>query len=154
VTGSGESWKAYLHSANGRCDDTVHGYYWNDDQPMMYFQDVRDRPRYRASHVVPLEELGSDLANPATTPDFASVGVKAGYQDATPYTHYSLLRTIEAALGLGTLTANDRYAQPPASPPSPGAWHLSPPRPWRRQARLTSSPARQGRPSTPATTPG
>jgi len=176
--GSGESWKAYLQSANGPCDDTVHGYYWNDDQPMMYFQDVRDRPRYCASHVVPLEELTGDLANPATTPDFAwvapddcadmegcgiaagdqflkteltaimnspawrtqrslaiitfdedaqdyqhpaqrvptivlaSAGVKAVYQDATRYTHYSLLRTIEAALGLGTLTANDRYAQP------------------------------------------
>ena len=40
MTGSGESWKAYLQSANGPCDDTVHGYYWNDDQPMMYFQDV------------------------------------------------------------------------------------------------------------------
>jgi hypothetical protein len=53
VTGSGESWKAYLQSANGPCDDTVHGYYRNDDQPMMYFQDVRDRPRYCASHVVP-----------------------------------------------------------------------------------------------------
>ena len=38
--------RAYLQSANGPCDDTVHGYYWNDDQPMMYFQDVRDRPRY------------------------------------------------------------------------------------------------------------
>jgi hypothetical protein len=178
VTGSGESWKAYLQSANGPCDDTVHGYYWNDDQPMMYFQDVRDRPRYCASHVVPLEELTGDLASPAATPDFAwvapddcadmegcgiaagdqflkteltaimnspawrtqrslaiitfdedaqdyqhpaqrvptivlaSAGVKAGYQDATRYTHYSLLRTIEAALGLGTLTANDRYAQP------------------------------------------
>jgi YVTN family beta-propeller protein len=42
----------------------------------------------------------------------ASAGVKAGYQDAIRSTHYSLLRTIEAALGLGTLTANDRYAQP------------------------------------------
>jgi hypothetical protein len=38
----------------------VHGYYWNDDQPMMYFQNVRDRPRYCASHVVPLEELTGD----------------------------------------------------------------------------------------------
>jgi hypothetical protein len=38
----------------------VHGYYWNDDQPMMY-------------HVVPLEELSSDRANPATTPNFAWV---------------------------------------------------------------------------------
>jgi len=73
IAGSGESWKAYLQSANGPCDDTVHGYYWNDDQPMMYFQDVRDRPRYCARHVVPLEELGSDLANPATTPNFAWV---------------------------------------------------------------------------------
>jgi hypothetical protein len=71
IAGSGESWKAYLQSANGPCDDTVHGYYWNDDQPMMYFQDVRGRPRYCASHVVPLEELSSDLANPATAPNFA-----------------------------------------------------------------------------------
>ncbi|HTU07798.1 MAG TPA: alkaline phosphatase family protein, partial [Trebonia sp.] len=178
VSENGESWKAYTQSANGPCDDTVHGYYWNDDQPMLYFQDVRDRPRYCASHVVPLEELPADLANPATTPNFAwiapddcsdmegcgiaagdsflktelteimnspawrtqrslaiitfdedntdyqhpaqrvptiviaSSGVKAGYSDPTRYTHYSLLRTIEAALGLGTLTANDRYAQP------------------------------------------
>ena len=147
----------------------MHGYYWNDDQPMMYFQDVRDRPRYCASHVVPLEELGSDLANPATTPNFAwvapddcadmegcgiaagdeflkteltaimnspawrtqrslaiitfdedaqdfqhpaqrvptlvlaSAGVKAGYQDATRYTHYSLLRA-PRALRLGRVT--------------------------------------------------
>jgi len=45
----------------------------NDDQPMMYSQDVRDRPPYCARHVVPLEELGNDLANPATTPNFAWV---------------------------------------------------------------------------------
>jgi Phosphoesterase family len=178
VSESGESWKAYLQSANGPCDDTMHAYYWNDDQPMLYFQDVRDRPRYCASHVVPLEELAGDLSNAVTTPNFAwiapddcadmegcgiaagdaflktelteimnspawrtqrslaiitfdedaadyqhpaqrvptivlaSAGVKAGYSDPTRYTHYSLLRTIEAALGLGTLTANDRYAQP------------------------------------------
>ncbi len=173
-----ESWKAYLQSANGPCDDTVHGYYWDDDQPMMYFKDVRDRPSYCASHVVPLEELTSDLSSTSTTPNFAwvspddcsdvegcgiaagdaflkteltailnspawktqrslaiitfdedgmdfqhpaqrvptiilgSQGVRQGYTSTTRYTHYSLLRTIEAALGLGTLTANDRYAQP------------------------------------------
>jgi YVTN family beta-propeller protein len=173
-----ETWKAYLQSANGPCDDTVHGYYWNDDQPMLYFKDVRDRPQYCAQHVVPLEELATDLATPATTPNFAwvapddcsdmegcgiaagdaflkteltaifhssawrtqrslviitfdedaqdyqrpaqrvptiilaSQGVRQGYVSHTRYTHYSLLRTIEAALGLGTLTANDRYAQP------------------------------------------
>jgi YVTN family beta-propeller protein len=175
---AGETWKAYLQSANGPCDDTVHGYYWDDDQPMMYFGDVRDNPAYCAAHVVPLESLQSDLASTATTPNFAwvspddcsdmegcgiaagdaflarelgmimaspawqtqrslaiitfdedaqdyqhpaqrvptiilgSAGVRHGYVSGARYTHYSLLRTIEAALGLGTLTANDYYAQP------------------------------------------
>jgi YVTN family beta-propeller protein len=176
VDAQGESWKTYLQSANGPCDDTVHSYYWDDDEPMMYFKDVRDRPAYCASHVVPLEELSGDLASAATTPNFAwvspddcadmegcgiaagdaflkteltqimnspawrtqrslaiitfdedaqdgqhpaqhvptivlgSQGVKQGATDPTRYTHYSMLRTVEAALGLGTLTANDRYA--------------------------------------------
>jgi YVTN family beta-propeller protein len=176
VDARGESWKAYTQSADGPCDDTVHGYYWNDDQPMLYFKDVRDHPAYCASHVVPLEELPGDLRSPATTPNFAwispddcsdmegcgiaagdaflstelsqimnspawrtqrslaiitfdedaqdgqhpaqriptivlgSQGVKRGATDATRYTHYSMLRTVEAALGTGTLTANDRYA--------------------------------------------
>jgi hypothetical protein len=154
----------------------VHGYYWDDDQPMLYFKDVRDRPSYCAQHVVPLEELSGDLAHASTTPSFAwvapddcsdmegcgiaagdaflrteltaimnspawrtqrslaiitfdeddtdgqqpaqrvptlvlaSSGVRPGVTDSTRYTHYSMLRTVEAALGLGTLTANDRYA--------------------------------------------
>jgi YVTN family beta-propeller protein len=178
VTATRQTWKAYLQSADGPCDDTVHGYYWDDDLPMMYFADVRDRPAYCSAHVVPLQELRSDLASAATTPAFAwispddcadmegcgiragdrflaielgeimrspawrtqrslaiitfdedaedhqkpaqrvptiilaSSGVRAGYVSHVRYTHYSLLRTIEAALGLGTLTANDRYAQP------------------------------------------
>ena len=41
-----------------------------------------------------------------------STGVRHGYVSRVRYTHYSLLRTIEAALGLRTLTGNDRYAQP------------------------------------------
>jgi YVTN family beta-propeller protein len=176
VNAEGETWKAYTQSANGPCDDTVHGYYWNDDEPMLYFKDVRDRPAYCASHVVPLEELNGDLARAGTTPSLAwvapddcsdmegcgiaagdaflrteltaimnspawrtqrslaiitfdeddadgqrpaqrvptlvlaSSGVRPGVTDSTRYTHYSLLRTVEAALGLGTLTANDRYA--------------------------------------------
>ena len=173
-----ETWKTYLQSAAGPCDDTVHTYYWNDDQPMMYFADVRDRPGYCARHVVPLESLPADLARTSTTPNFAwvapndctdmegcgikagddflarelnaimrspawrtqrslaiitfdedaqdgqrpaqrtptiilgSAGVRQGFVTSKRYTHYSLLRTIEGALGLGTLTANDRYAQP------------------------------------------
>ncbi len=178
ITSAHESWKGYLQSADGPCDDTVHGSYWNDDLPMLYFRDVRDRPAYCASHLVPLQELGPDLEKTATTPSFAwispndctdmegcgitagdsflantlgeilrspafrtqrslviitfdedgydferpaqlvptvvlgSTDVKQGYVSFVRYTHYSLLRTIEAALGLGTLTENDRYAQP------------------------------------------
>jgi YVTN family beta-propeller protein len=191
-----QTWKAYLQSANGPCDDTVHRYYWNDDEPMTYFADVRGRPAYCAAHLVPLPALRTDLASAATTPNFAwiapddcadmegcgiqagdkflatelgaimaspawrtqrslaiitfdedsydhehpaqrvltlmlgSAGVRPGYVSHTRYTHYSLLRTIEGALGLGTLTRNDLYAQPvndvfsrgPAAPAaSPGA---------------------------------
>jgi YVTN family beta-propeller protein len=55
-------------------------------------------------------------------------GVRPGYVSHVRYTHYSLLRTVEAALGLGILGRNDRYAQPvndvfshgPAAP-APGA---------------------------------
>jgi YVTN family beta-propeller protein len=178
IGGAHETWKAYLQSADGPCDDTVHGYYWDDDMPMTYFADVRDRPAYCSAHLVPLQALQADLASAATTPNFAWVspndcsdmegcgiragddflatelgeimrspawqtqrsmaiitfdedgmdhqrpaqriptiiigsgGVKQGYVSHVRYTHYSLLRTIEAALGLGTLTRNDRYAQP------------------------------------------
>jgi YVTN family beta-propeller protein len=178
IDGAHETWKAYLQSANGPCDDTVHGYYWDDDMPMTYFRDVRDRPAYCAAHLVPLQAMGADLTSAATTPNFAwvspndctdmegcgirsgdnflraelgaimrspawrtqrslaiitfdedgtdrqrpaqrvatimigSAGVRKGYVSHVRYTHYSLLRTLEAALGLGTLTANDRYAQP------------------------------------------
>jgi YVTN family beta-propeller protein len=173
-----ESWKGYLQSADGPCDDTVHRSYWNDDLPLLYFADIRDRPAYCAAHVVPLESLTSDLASTATTPSFAwigpndctdmegcgihagdeflrtelgaimsspawrtqrslviitvdedaynhpnppqriptlilaSSGVRRDYVSHVRYTHYSLLRTIEAALGLPSLTANDRYARP------------------------------------------
>ena len=73
VDGAHESWKAYLQSANGPCDDTVHENYWDDDQPMMYFADVRERPAYCAAHVVPLQELAGDLRHASTTPNFAWV---------------------------------------------------------------------------------
>ena len=173
-----ETWKAYLQSAAGPCDNTVHGDYWDDDQPMTYFADVIHRPAYCAAHLVPLQSLQTDLASAATTPGFAwvspndctdmegcgirsgdqflarelgqimrspawrtqrslaiitfdedgynhqhpaqrvptlvlgSAGVRQGYVSPVRYTHYSLLRTIEGALGLGTLTGNDLWAQP------------------------------------------
>jgi YVTN family beta-propeller protein len=178
VDAVGETWKAYEESAAGPCDDTVHGYYWDDDLPMLYFADVRDRPAYCSAHVVPLEAMASDLHSAASTPTFTWVGindcddmegcgiragdrflanqlgpimrspawrrqrslaiitfdedaydherpaqrvptlvlgsggVRRGYVSGVRYTHYSLLRTIEGALRLRTLTRNDRYAQP------------------------------------------
>src|SRR5580704_4927196 len=178
IDGAHETWKSYLQSAAGPCDNTVHGYYWDDDQPMMYFANVRERPAYCAAHVVPLASLAMDLRKASTTPNFAWVspddcsdmegcgikagddflkaelsqimrspawtrqrslaiitfdedaqdhqhpaqrvativlgsrGVRHGYVSPVRYTHYSLLRTVEGALGLGTLTANDFFAQP------------------------------------------
>ena len=48
-------------------------------------------------------------------PNAAAVaaGMRDGHFLATDqYNHYSLLRTIEDALGLGTLTQNDKFANP------------------------------------------
>jgi YVTN family beta-propeller protein len=212
------TWKGYLQSAAGPCDNTVHGYYWDDDLPMMYFADVRERPAYCAAHMAPLASLATDLRKASTTPNFAWVspddcfdmescgikagdgflkaelglimrspawtrqrslavitfdedaqdyqhpaqrvativlgsrGVRPGYVSPVRYTHYSLLRTIEAALGLGTLTRNDLYAQPvndiftvngtpraTVAPPSAAA-----------AARPTAAPAAAGRAGPPA----
>lgn len=43
---------------------------------------------------------------------FAGTAAATRTRDRTPYTHYSLLRTIEDAYGLPPLTANDRAAHP------------------------------------------
>jgi Phosphoesterase family len=178
ITAAHESWKDYAQGANGPCDDTVHGSYWNDDPEFMYFRDVRTRPAYCAQHLVPLTQMYTDLAHASTTPSFdwvepddctdmegcgiasgdhflkstlgriesspawttqrslviitfdedaydhehpaqriatvvfGSKDVRSGYVSHVRYTHYSLLRTIESALGLGTMTLNDRYARP------------------------------------------
>ena len=62
IDAAGETWKDYQQSSAGPCDDTVHGFYWNDDLPMLYFADIRDRPAYCAAHDVPLASMASDLA--------------------------------------------------------------------------------------------
>lgn len=38
--------------------------------------------------------------------------VRTGYRSAIPANHYSIARTLEEALGIPPLTANDRYARP------------------------------------------
>ncbi len=51
--------------------------------------------------------------NSVVTVAIASQGlVKTGYQSGQSYNHYSFLRTIESALGVGSITANDKYAAP------------------------------------------
>jgi len=217
-----ETWKTYPQSANGPCDDTVHKYYWNDDEPMTYFADVRGRPAYCAAHLLPLPALRTDLASAATTPNFVwpapddcadmegcgikagdqflqaelgaimrspawrtqrslaiitfdedgydyehpaqrvltlmlGSGVRQGYVSHVRYTHYSLLRTIEAALGLGTLTRNDRYAQPvndvfspgPAAP-APAVGAAAAPAPGVGQAPVGGTPMATGTRAAPA----
>ena len=62
VNAAHETWRAYNESAAGPCDDTVHGYYWDDDLPFLYFADVRQRAAYCAAHVLPLESMAPDLA--------------------------------------------------------------------------------------------
>ena len=69
----------------------------------------------RSLAIVTFDEDNYDHERPAQrvpTVVLASAGVRHGYVSPVRYTHYSVLRTIEGALGLGTLTRNDRYAQP------------------------------------------
>jgi YVTN family beta-propeller protein len=224
IDAAGETWKDYQQSSAGPCDDTVHGFYWNDDLPMLYFADIRNRPAYCAAHDVPLASISSDLAQPATTPNFtwvgindcddmegcgiragdrflahqlgeimrspawqtqrsvaiitfdedaidhqrpaqriptlmlASTGVRHGYVSKVRYTHYSLLRTIEAALGLKTLTRNDRFAQPVNDVFRSGAPEAqAPPSPYRAAAtaspRAPSSSPTRATPSLPGPGP-
>jgi acid phosphatase len=53
-----------------------------------------------------------DSANNVVPCIFAGPAARRGYTTAAAFTHYSLLRTIEIELGLGTLTSNDSAARP------------------------------------------
>lgn len=58
------------------------------------------------------KSYGPSYPNQVATYMVASQGlVKAGYTSTTYYDQYSLLATIERALGLAPLTSNDEYAQ-------------------------------------------
>ena len=174
VEKAGGTWKQYMESANGRCDQTQHGYYYPDDGPYMFFDDVRNNKARCNAHVVPFSQFSKDLASDATTPQYAWLSpddcddmeacgiragddffknaivapllkspawtkhntllviswdednftpvnhipgifmsrthVKNGYISPVLYTHYSILKTIEASFGLPNLTKNDHYA--------------------------------------------
>ena len=70
--------------------------------------------RQRSLAIITFDEDNYDHQHPAqrvATIVLDSQGVRPGFVSTTRYTHYSLLRTIEGARA-GTLTANDRFAQP------------------------------------------
>ncbi|HEX4705611.1 MAG TPA: alkaline phosphatase family protein, partial [Pseudonocardiaceae bacterium] len=67
----------------------------------------------RSLLIVTWDEDMTDADNHVATVMVGSQGsVPAGYTDSTRYDHYSTGRTIENALGLAPITANDRYATP------------------------------------------
>ena len=181
---AGLTWKAYEQGMGTPCNTTTKydKYYEPDDAPFVNYANVIDDPARCRAHLVDTNQLTTDLATAATTPNFAWIaaddyddGEDAGngsphslmVQDrwlrrtleplfASPawrtqrslliltwdessttrtnhvatillgsrgtvrrgavshrrYDHYSTARTIEAALGLPALTANDAYARP------------------------------------------
>jgi hypothetical protein len=65
--------------------------------------------------IITWDEDAQDKQHPAQHIPTIVIGsqyVKKGFVSTVRYTQYSLLRTTEAALGLGTLTKNDAYATP------------------------------------------
>jgi acid phosphatase len=64
----------------------------------------------RSLLVITFDEGNS--ANNVVACIFAGSAAKRGYTTATPYTHYSLLRTVESVWGLAPLTRNDAAATP------------------------------------------
>jgi acid phosphatase len=77
-------------------------------------------PRFAAGTlvVITFDETNDFSGGPATRPLYTVLlgpMVRAGAVDATPYTHYSLLRTVEEAFLLGTLHRHDATAAPLAA---------------------------------------
>jgi hypothetical protein len=68
---AGGTWKQYMESAHGNCDQTPHDYYYPDDGPYMYFDDVRNDKARCDAHIVPFTHFSKDLASDATTPQYA-----------------------------------------------------------------------------------
>ena len=69
----------------------------------------------RSLAIITFDEDAQDYQHPAQrvpTIIVGSAGVKQGYVSTVRYTHYSLLRTIEGALGLATLGRLDKRVHP------------------------------------------
>lgn len=78
----------------------------------------------RSLLLITFDEDHYDRERPAQlipTIALGSAGVKQGYVSDVRYDHYDMLRTIEGALGLGTMTANDLWAEPMSDIFRPGS---------------------------------
>lgn len=76
-----------------------------------------DDPHYATTLFVVTFDEDDYHANNHIYTAFVGAGVRPGAVSGAPYTHYSLLRTIEELFDLGTLHANDETA-----PPIRGVW--------------------------------
>ena len=94
------------------------------------------------------EDDNNDVPNQVVT-IFLGSGITPGTQDGTAYTHYSLLKTTEQALGLGSLTSNDANATPmaamfsassPTPTPSPTATATASPSPTATATATATAP--------------
>ena len=187
----GKTWKAYQESMPSACFVGDSYPYAQKHDPFIYFNDIRNNASRCQSHVVPYNQLASDLRSAATTPNYAFItpnmcndmhdcsiqtgdawlqqqvpnilnsaafsqqhsllaltwdeddfsgsnqvplillgaGVASGLRSSLGYNHYSLVHTIEAALGASTLTSNDANATTisdlfaSSSPPPPPISH-------------------------------
>lgn len=172
VQRSGRTWRMYAEDMPAPCATRDSGDYAVKHNPFVYYPAITRDERACASHVVPLTELGGDLATADSLPDYAFISPNlchdmhdcsiatgdawlarqvpailgspafttqrsllvitwdegdesnntvplvvagpaartGGYRSTVPYSHYSLLRTVEVAWGLPALEADDRDA--------------------------------------------
>ncbi|HUP57083.1 MAG TPA: alkaline phosphatase family protein [Bdellovibrionota bacterium] len=99
------------------------------------FGDLVDDAQFMSEtlFVLTYDEPGEDGDSPIYTA-IAGSGVEPGSRTDTCYNHYNVLRTIEEALGLGTLGAADQRAAPVS-----GIWSRSPSSSAEVRSTMTSS---------------
>jgi hypothetical protein len=73
---------------------------------------ILSSPAFTTQHSLLILTWDEGFANDQLVTIFVGYGVTPGRQSATSYNHYSMLKTIETAWGLATLTSNDGAASP------------------------------------------
>lgn len=70
---SGSTWKAYEESMPSACYVGDYGSYAQKHDPFIYYTDIRTNASRCSSHVVPYQQLATDLQATATTPNYAFI---------------------------------------------------------------------------------